>query len=651
MRRLHSSEAGWKFRSVSGEKNSVQKRKRRRAQQFALESLESRCLLSNIVEYPTPKLSSGLPAQPAEITSAGGNLWFTESSGAIGMVNPSNPSTVVSYPQDLTNATGPQGITVGPDNNIWFTEIGGAIGKLDTSNPSTVIQPYTQGLLAYANPVGITAGPQGDIWFTDAYNNAIGMLNPSSPNTITEIPLPASLVGFTSFSSLITAGPGGKLYFTEANITVGSNGAITVTKSAIGIYDPSAPPASQWSQVSLPSGQEPFGIAVGPDNQSIWYTWEIPTSLGSGPQSSGIGTFNVLAPPSTILPGSIFQLATPSGGVTPQPNQITSGPDGELYLTDTGNGAIYSIDPTSHVISQPNFIGKTVISNPLPYGITTGPDGNLWFTDDGQQAATPTASGAYGQLTISVTAPAPQATQLLVYYQPTAPVPAGSPFSLVIHALTSTNALASSYSGTVTLTLATYPPGAFLGGTTTVTASGGIASFPGLTLNLPGSYVIQATASGLSSISTAITVPAPTPPPAPQIQGATVVTTQKTNKKGKPVGKATLNGYQFTFNMAMNSSTAGNSANYVVQTYVLVNVKVGKRTKKVPKLEQIGFTLKYISSNTVQLLTGKQAFKSGGQITLVATPPTGISSAAGAFLNANDAVHNIAKGGFGITLA
>ena len=150
--------------------------------------------------------------------------------------------------------------------------------------------------------------------------------------------------------------------------------------------------------MSLPSGQEPFGIAVGPDNQSIWFTWEIPTSLGSGPQSSGIGTFNTLAPPSTILPGSSFQLTTPSGGVTPQPNRITSGPDGELYLTDTGNGAIYSIDPTSHVISQPNFIGKTVISNPLPYGITTGPDGNVWFTDR--------SSGAFGQLT-QVTAPAP----------------------------------------------------------------------------------------------------------------------------------------------------------------------------------------------------------------------------------------------------
>jgi len=536
MRQLHSSEAGWKFRSVSGEKNSVQKRKGRGAQQFALESLESRCLLSNIVEYPTPKLSSGSLAQPAEITSAGGELWFTESGGAIGMVNPSNPSTVVSYPQDLTEGTGPQGITVGPDNNIWFTENGGAIGKLDTSNPSTVIQPYTQGLLAHANPVGITAGPQGDIWFTDAYNNAIGMLNPSSPNTITEISLPASLVGFTSFSPLITAGPGGKLYFTEANITVGSNGAITVTKSAIGIYDPSA---NQWSQVSLPSGQEPFGIAVGPDNQSIWYTWEIPTSLGSGPQSSGIGTFNTLAPPSTILPGSSFQLTTPSGGVTPQPNRITSGPDGELYLTDTGNGAIYSIDPTSHVISQPNFIGKTVISNPLPYGITTGPDGNVWFAD---------SSGAVGRVTL-VTAPAP---------------------------------------------------------------------------------------------------PAPQAPP-PQIQGATVLFTQKTNPKThKSIGKPVLDGYHFTFNMAMNSASTDNSANYLVQTYVQVRVKVGKRFQKQLQLQPIGFTVNYLpSSDAVQSLTGKQAFKYGGKITLIGT---GISSAAGALLG-NNVVYNISAGGHSIRLA
>ena len=95
-----------------------------------------------------------------------------------------------------------------------------------------------------------------------------------------------------------------------------------------------------------------------------------------------------------------------------------------------------------------------------------------------------------------MTAPVAQATHLLVSYQSTTPILAGSPFSLVIRALTSKNALASSYFGTVTLTLATYPQGAFLGGTTTATASGGIASFLGLTLNLP-----PGGSSGSSAIS------------------------------------------------------------------------------------------------------------------------------------------------------
>ena len=166
---------------------------------------------------------------------------------------------------------------------------------------------------------------------------------------------------------------------------------------------------------------------------------------------------------------------------------------------------------------------------------------------------------------------------MLVYYQPTARVPAGSPFSLVIHALTSTNALASSYSGTVTLTLATYPPA------------------------LPGRHhdrhrerrhrllrwtdfepARQLRYSGHRQRSEqrqhghhrAGSTPRP-----PQIQSATVLFTQKTNKTHKPIGKPVLTGYQFTFNMAMNSSTTDNSANYLVQTYVPVKVKVGETSE------------------------------------------------------------------------
>ena len=136
-------------------------------------------------------------------------------------------------------------------------------------------------------------------------------------------------------------------------------------------------------------------------------------------------------------------------------------------------------------------------------------------------------------------------------------------------------------------------------------------------------------------------VPNPPQIPAPQ----TVVTTQKTNKRGKPIGKPVLNGYKFTFNMAMNTST-NNKNNYQVQTYALVTVKQGKKKTKVLQLQNIGFSLDYISNNTVQvLLTGKQAFKYGGQITLIGT---GISSGTCTFLNGN-AVYNIAKGGFSIS--
>ena len=744
---MHSSDAGWKFRSVSGEKDSVHKQKRRRAQQFALESLESRCLLSTIAEYPIPKISSASLAQPAEITSAGEDLWFAESGGAIGMVDPANPGTIVSYSQGLSSSASPQGITVGSDGNIWFTELtAGAIGMLRTSNPAANIQNYTTGMLAHALPFGITSVPAGDVWFTDPNNNAIGWINPSSPNSITEIQVPSSLVGIESFSSLITAGPRGKLYFTEAVVTVGSGGTIKITSSAIGIYDPSAPPANQWSQVSLPSGQEPFGIAVGPDNQSIWYTWEIPTSVGSGLQSSGIGTFNALAPPSTIPPGSSFQLTTPSGGVTPQPNQITSGPDGELYLTDTGNGAIYSIDPTSDVISQPNFVGKPVISNPLPSGITTGPDGNLWFTDDGQQAATPTASGAVGVV-----------DRLAIATQPPASVPAsvtaGAAFGFTVYVETAGDTIDSSYNGNVTVAIANNPNpgGSTLGGTPTVAAVKGVATFSGLTLttaatgytlavsgsglsgatssaitvtpaaatqlmitqqppatvtagsgfpvavavafkdkfgnaatfsgdvnvalstspsnilktvlvnggssaqfsgltwNNAGNYSLLFTASGLTSItSNSFTVvPVSVAPPAPQIQSATVLTYQKKNRRGKPIGKPVLTGYQFTFNMAMNPSIT-NLNDYQVQIYVPAKGR-GKNSKPAHYQAIGGFSLINTSSTTVQVLIGTQTsttFKNGGRITLIGT---GISSKAGALLG-NNVLCSISKGGKSITL-
>jgi hypothetical protein len=256
-----------------------------------------------------------------------------------------------------------------------------------------------------------------------------------------------------------------------------------------------------------------------------------------------------------------------------------------------------------------------------------------------------TAAGVSSAATTGFNATAvSQATHLLTWTQPPSTVLVGTPFKLVIVALTSGNALATSYSGPVTLSLATSPSGASLGGTTTVVASGGIASFAGLSVNLPGTYVLLATASGLSSAGTAaITVPIPVPTP-PQVQSVTLVNQQKL-RRGKPVGKPVLIGYQFTFDVPMSPSI-NNPSDYEVQ--VLVPAKGRGKNAKPAHYQGTSFTLNLVSSsNTVQVLTGSKTtktFKNGGQIILIGS---GISSASGALLGSN-VVYTIPKGGRGI---
>ncbi len=236
-------------------------------------------------------------------------------------------------------------------------------------------------------------------------------------------------------------------------------------------------------------------------------------------------------------------------------------------------------------------------------------------------------------------------SQLVVTAQPPPTVTAGQGFGLTIKVEDGFGDVVTSYNGSVTIALANNPGGGTLGGTLTVAAVNGVATFSGLALNNLGTaYTLKVTASGLSSASTtAITVANP-----PQIQSATVVFTQKTNPKThKKIGKPVMTGYQFTFNTAMNPATTGSSANYQVQTYAYVSVKVGKKFQKKLELQPpIGITVNYQpSSDAVELLTGKQAFKYGGQITLIGT---GISSAGGALLG-NNVLYSISKGGRSIT--
>jgi MBG domain len=136
-------------------------------------------------------------------------------------------------------------------------------------------------------------------------------------------------------------------------------------------------------------------------------------------------------------------------------------------------------------------------------------------------------------------------------------------------------------------------------------------------------------------------------PPPPLIIGERALFLRKTNKKGKPVGSPTFAGFAFNFSAPLNAASAGSSLNYHVDSVTTKRVK--KHTERV--LHPItGFSVAYSpTTNTVTLIfAGKQAFTTGGQITILSGPSGGVTGDTGIAL-AGTTVFNIAPGGRKLT--
>ncbi len=512
-------------------------RPKRGRSQPRLELLESRRLLSSITEYPVPSVNGKNPS-PAEITvGPKGTLWFIEPGGnAIGSLSMTNPNPAT-YPGGLPSGSLPMGITLGPDGNtIWFTELAAnQIGMINPNDPSHTIQSFgtADGMTAASGPAGITSA-DGYLWFTQNQTHQIGRLDPST-GKITEYSAPSAI---TTLNSKIALGPDGNLWFTEFG--------------AIGIFNPNT--GAIVKQVALPSGsEEPFGIAVGPDD-NIWYTEGVLNSTVTGYVSFGVGVIN------TKTESLIKEIPVTAAS---EPFGLTAAPDGNLWFTVTGTskvaGSIDVINPATMTITRTLAIPTNVVSTPDPVALTAAPDGNFWFTD---------GSGAIGVLTD---------THLAAPAQPLPDVHVNSPFGTTFTVEYTSGVVDKAFSGDVTIALANNPGGSSsaLGGTVTVAAVNGVATFSGLTINIAGDgYTLRVSGGGLAPVTTnpfditSVVVPPPPPPPPPvtpivlppTITGAQVVFNRKRNKKGHPIGKPTLAGYTIDFSTAMNPETIGPQA-------------------------------------------------------------------------------------------
>lgn len=124
-----------------------------------------------------------------------------------------------------------------------------------------------------------------------------------------------------------------------------------------------------------------------------------------------VATLGALSPLNRVTPAKVVVLATPTVTPTATPTggqitefkvstqfgnasvlsgSITTGPDGALWFTDGGAGAIGRITTTGDVTefatpTRTSEPGETTLGTET-HGITTGSDGNLWFTENNNGA-------------------------------------------------------------------------------------------------------------------------------------------------------------------------------------------------------------------------------------------------------------------------
>ena len=319
----------------------------------------------------------------------------------------------------------------------------------------------------------------------------------------------------TSAAFSIAAGSAARLVFGAMPASVDAGIAISPAVTVTAQDSAGNPVTSFTGAVTVAIGTNPGGATLGGtltknavagvasfDNLSInksgaAYTL---TATATGMASATSAAFNV-------APGVATVIAVISGGG--QTAAAGSTVPVVFQVRDALGNPISGITLTFAVTSGGGSLsgssGVTDASGQASVGWTLGPL-------NGAQAMTASAIGL-PTTTVSATATGGSTNALAISTPPSATQTAGVTFSptVVVQAKDALGAVVTAFTGAVTASVATGPSGATIGGTATVNAVAGVASFNALRLTKAGVYTIQFAASGYASATTtSITVnPAP----------------------------------------------------------------------------------------------------------------------------------------------
>lgn len=221
--------------------------------------------------------------------------------------------------------------------------------------------------------------------------------------------------------------------------------------------------------------------------------------------------------------GTVFELPNGATEVTIL-HDFTGGEDGghpNIGLTHDGSGNLFGITQSGGANNQGTVFVLPIGGNLVTIYAFSGQEGSTSATPlvidaDGNVFGTKISGGLPGAPGVSPQGflfelhPLPPTNELVFAQQPSdAPIATAIAPPIVVHETDDQGALITTFNGEVTLSIDTGPLGAVLGGTATVEAVGGIATFADLQLDLAGTYTLEASDGTLTTTSTPFTVPEP----------------------------------------------------------------------------------------------------------------------------------------------
>ena len=325
-------------------------------------------------------------------------------------------------------------------------------------------------------------------------------MTPATSASFTVAPGAATTLAFTGPPTTATANanisPAVKVTALDAlgNVATGFNGNITV---AIGA-NPGGGSLSGTRTLAAVSGVTSYQ-ALSINNTGTGYTL---TASAAGLSGATSAPFNIIASVGTQLFFSVQPPDPATAGATLSPSLVVTARDasGQTASSFTGNVTLAITAGTG----APGATLSGTKTQPAVAGVATFPGLSIDKVAVGYKL-TATASGLTSATSAFFTINPGAATQLSFTLQPstTTAATAITP-KIEVTARDALGNTATAFTGTVTIAIATNPGNGVLGGTATVAAVNGVASFANVTISQAGNgYTLSASATGLTGATSA----------------------------------------------------------------------------------------------------------------------------------------------------